>query len=757
MRHLAVSLLILTAIAVDVVAETPPTISFAGRMYIEPTNEEPRAIFSPDGRYLVTNLHRYDVTIYRTATFDSVFSLSGHEQRVVALAVSPDGTLLASADRVGVVRVWDFARKRTEFVLTGHTGRIDGLCFTSDGNYVISAGADGTARVWNALTGAMADQISLGLAATSMDIDGEGTRVAIGLENGSIYVFQIDGGELTYSKSLSRRLPSGLVNDVAWGPNSQLAATGVVATSTEWVTVGVAAVWDSGSPTARWTHYISWDLKSVSFSPTGDTVFVAIPRDTVGVFRTSDGQRIDSIVRQSWLPEFLATSPDGKYLVGGGTRRIRLWSLHDLTHLTTIGEVAGGITGLAFTPDSKHIVTSMWEPYDVVRVWRVDDRALVKRYHADDWRGVGVGITPDGEHIVTAVDSVVRMRRLADGVVIRTMLADRTQGFGNHIRRFALSPDGCRAVAVTYDSTLHVWDTSTGELVFRHELDSRQYELTVSPDSRSLAMAVHGEPALQVNLADGDRGPEIDTWQHPYAGPPGYSHDGSIIAREVSSYDIGFWYRQGNDRGYLSKWEYRHSTDRDGSSAIFSLAFTADDLYVIGVGEQMMRMWRVNDGEHMWRQKTVEGASSHTHGAISPDGRYVAAAGRIGGSRFPYLDLWDFGSPPVAVAEREPSAFALAQNAPNPFNPSTTLRFAVPSDGAVQMAVYDVTGRHVRTLVDRHVEAGEHSVVWDGRDDAGRSAASGVYIVRLALSGESRSDSQTNSNAVRVRRATLIR
>ena len=73
---------------------------------------------------------------------------------------------------------------------------------------------------------------------------------------------------------------------------------------------------------------------------------------------------------------------------------------------------------------------------------------------------------------------------------------------------------------------------------------------------------------------------------------------------------------------------------------------------------------------------------------------------------------------------------------PNPFNPVTTLTLAVPRDGHALLSVYDVTGRHVRTLVNRQVAIGEHEVVWNGRDDAGRSVASGVYIIHMTTPGE---------------------
>jgi len=79
----------------------------------------------------------------------------------------------------------------------------------------------------------------------------------------------------------------------------------------------------------------------------------------------------------------------------------------------------------------------------------------------------------------------------------------------------------------------------------------------------------------------------------------------------------------------------------------------------------------------------------------------------------------------------EPVAFTLSQNMPNPFNPSTTLRFGLPEAGHVTLAVYDVNGRLVRNLAAGRFEAGRHEVVWDGKDDNGREVASGVYLARL--------------------------
>ena len=114
--------------------------------------------------------------------------------------------------------------------------------------------------------------------------------------------------------------------------------------------------------------------------------------------------------------------------------------------------------------------------------------------------------------------------------------------------------------------------------------------------------------------------------------------------------------------------------------------------------------------------------------------------------------------PTVGVAEAAPAHARIAlTNYPNPFNPSTTLRYDLPRAAHVRLSVYDVTGRHVRTVFDRRMSAGSHQTVWDGTDVAGRDAASGVYVVRLTTNGELQSNSFTNASAASVRRVLLLR
>jgi len=82
-----------------------------------------------------------------------------------------------------------------------------------------------------------------------------------------------------------------------------------------------------------------------------------------------------------------------------------------------------------------------------------------------------------------------------------------------------------------------------------------------------------------------------------------------------------------------------------------------------------------------------------------------------------------------------PLAFAVEPNFPNPFNPSTTIRFTLPEPGLVSVRIYDVAGRLVNTVLHEKREASTHEVVWSGTDDRGNPAASGVYFYRV-VSGD---------------------
>jgi len=119
-------------------------------------------------------------------------------------------------------------------------------------------------------------------------------------------------------------------------------------------------------------------------------------------------------------------------------------------------------------------------------------------------------------------------------------------------------------------------------------------------------------------------------------------------------------------------------------------------------------------------------------------------AGTLAGGNYSLLGgFWTGGQTITGVgddgsAESDmllPMAYRLYAGAPNPFNPSTRIAYDLPWSGRVRLAIYDVRGALVRTLVDEVLPAGHHVSAWDGKDQAGAAVASGTYIFAIDADG----------------------
>ncbi|MEA2064503.1 MAG: SUMF1/EgtB/PvdO family nonheme iron enzyme [Gemmatimonadota bacterium] len=144
-----------------------------------------------------------------------------------------------------------------------------------------------------------------------------------------------------------------------------------------------------------------------------------------------------------------------------------------------------------------------------------------------------------------------------------------------------------------------------------------------------------------------------------------------------------------------------------------------------------------SDSPVLLRVTTVRDKSTLLQAEISLDATFPAR-----------LELITKSSVTESMSERAgnntiflPRAFTLGQNYPNPFNPQTSIDFTIPDLGVetlpVSLEVFSLRGRRVKTLLFSNLGAGRYSVVWDGRDETGRQASSGVYLYRLSLPGSS--------------------
>lgn len=134
-----------------------------------------------------------------------------------------------------------------------------------------------------------------------------------------------------------------------------------------------------------------------------------------------------------------------------------------------------------------------------------------------------------------------------------------------------------------------------------------------------------------------------------------------------------------------------------------------------------------------WWRSLGSGVNSYIYKVAVKDGRlYVAGAFTLAGQK-PSIYFGVYNDPVLSVRERGEAGEALTslQNAPNPFHGRTTLTLRTSARGHVRLAVFDVTGREVATIVDNELPAGRHSIVWDAAD-----LPAGTYFCRAELEGE---------------------
>ena len=166
------------------------------------------------------------------------------------------------------------------------------------------------------------------------------------------------------------------------------------------------------------------------------------------------------------------------------------------------------------------------------------------------------------------------------------------------------------------------------------------------------------------------------------------------------------------------------ATDPEFSGLLANSTNTPSFMYladkVIRLDEDTVRLYIMYNDNPSW--------GSYTQG----DGEQEGATIRYAALDF---DISEIVNDSDTTLPQRPKTQMLAQNYPNPFNPSTTINFDIPRNADVKLSVYNIKGQLVKHLLDENMVAGNHSVVWNGKDANDRDVASGVYFYRIQANG----------------------
>ncbi len=301
--------------------------------------------------------------------------------------------------------------------------------------------------------------------------------------------------------------------------------------------------------------------------------------------------------------------------------------------------------------------------------------------------------------------------------------------YGNYTFRAACDGYAARTLQVTVDDPDETVDIT---------LNASEIVLLLADDFESGAGNWSGAWGLATAQAHSPT--------HSMADSPigNYGHNADIVCAMAAPVNLGTAVE--GTLTYWARWNLELNWDcvqleisTDGGGAWTAVAATRT-VPASGQGAQQPAGIPVYEGnQNSWVQETVDlqpwlGQTDvrfrfrlRSDGSVAYDGFY-----------FDDLELkvtreavTGVGDPPA------PRALALGCR-PNPFNPSATLHFTLPAAGSARLAVHDMQGRLVRTLVAGALPAGEHAVRWDGRDQRGAPVASGMYLARLSAGGQAR-------------------
>jgi WD40 repeat protein/ABC-type branched-subunit amino acid transport system substrate-binding protein len=409
--------------------------------------------FSPDGTRIAATTDT-GVQTWWTGTGEPDLNVVGHPLRILHMALSPDGTRLATASLDRTAKVWDARSGRELLSLAGHQAAIDQVALSPDGQRLATASRDGTARIWdlrpsrealtlvNRSTGGANLLREDGPQAGQIALSDDGTRLLAGLEDGSARVWDTrTGGEaLTLSGHQGKVWSAAISRD-----GSRLATGG---------SNGTVCVWDAVTGDLLWTG-----------SARGDTV-VAV-----------------------------AFSPDDTLLAGASADgTAQLWNSITGQNVLTLTGHTGPLTSVAFSPDGMRLATASQGRGDAIRIWDVRSGDLGQTLTGHEDAVWTVAFNHDGTRLVSASrDGTVRIWDVSRGALTMTLYGHRS------LVSATFSPDGQRVATGDRDGLVQLWDVGTGREMLEltgAEVGEGIDSLAFSSDGRRLA--VRGDQAVRL-------------------------------------------------------------------------------------------------------------------------------------------------------------------------------------------------------------------------------------------------------------------
>ncbi|HEX4946889.1 MAG TPA: AAA-like domain-containing protein, partial [Blastocatellia bacterium] len=428
--------------------------------------------FSADGGKLAAQNLDETNRLWDVKTQRTLFALPGPEDGYGnALALSPDGRLIAFGNNRKAVVVWDTVAGKKLFDFDGHRSGVACLRFSPDGKMLVSSSGDTTAKLWEVATGRELQTIkghARGVGALGFSPDGK--RLATGSEDKTVRVWNL----------ASEFEPPTLAGHTSFVVNIGFSPDGKKLASASWDKT--VKLWDvaSGKELMTLRGHTHW-ASHVAFSPDGTKLATSSADKTVRIWDPISGQELLRIPHPSPV-EVVRYSPDGKTLISSTTNEIRQWDAQTGKELGNFKETSSFINVMRISPDGKLIGWSNGLGNTKVIERSTGKEILFVKGQPEEMNPIA--FSPDGMTIAVGVGgSKMTLWELATRRELTTF-----EGHAASLYTITFSPDGKRIVSSSIDNTVKIWNVATGQdLLTLRGHNHVVCSLAFSPDGQTLA------------------------------------------------------------------------------------------------------------------------------------------------------------------------------------------------------------------------------------------------------------------------------
>ena len=410
--------------------------------------------YSPDGKVIASGSGDNSIRLWNAKSGKVIKTLIGHKSTVWSIAYSPDGKIIASGSEDSDIHLWDSQSFKLIKTLNGQHS-ISSIAYSPDGKFIASGSSFGyeAIRLWDAqsfeLIKTLNSNIRGGVSTLAYSPDGK--IIASGSANNKISFW--NSQSLKFIKAIEEDTDLSFSSSLAYSPDGKVIASGYID--------GDIRLWNALSyETIKTIQGHTGSVYSIAYSPDGKVIASGSIDSNIRLWNSQSGEIINTLSGQTSRVWSIAFSPDSKAISSGsGDNDIRLWNAQSGEVIKSLKGHLGSVLSVAYSPDGKVIASGSSD--NTIRLWNIESGKTIKTINELANPIQSITYSPDGKTIATSFGSTIQLRDAQSGEIIETFI----RGHTSSIRAIAYSPDGKIIASGSYDKTIQLWNSQSGEKI----------------------------------------------------------------------------------------------------------------------------------------------------------------------------------------------------------------------------------------------------------------------------------------------------